>query len=73
MVKPVLKRCMFFFNMFILLTSEHNQAKAPLSVPEGAATQQDLLVVQWELLSIHLQVSRKLVQTVVRGLAMHLT
>lgn len=53
--------------------SEDHQAEAPLRVPQRAASQQDLVVVQAVRLSTHDQVPFELVQTVVGGLTLDLT
>lgn len=55
------------------LTSEDNQAKAPVSVSQCASPQQNLLIVQRILLPGKAQGARESVQTVVRGLTTHLT
>lgn len=55
------------------LTSEDDQAEAPLGVPESAASQQDLLVVQRVLLPRKAQGSSEAVQAVVGRLTAHLT
>lgn len=54
-------------------TCEQHQAEAPLGVPQGAAAQQDLLVVQRVLLAAEDQRPREAVKTVVGGFAAHLT
>lgn len=55
------------------LTSEDHQAEAPLGVPQRAASQQDLVVVQAAGLSLGDQVPFELVQPVVGGLTLDLT
>lgn len=51
-------------------TSEDDQTEAPLGVPQGAPSQQDLLVVQAVGLSVGGQVPLELVQAVVGGLTL---
>lgn len=55
------------------LTSKDHQAEAPLGVPQRAASQQDLVVVQAAGVSIGDQVPFELVQPVVGGLTLDLT
>lgn len=55
------------------LTSEDDQAEAPVSVSQSAPPQQDLLVVQGVLLPSEAQGTREAIQTVVGGLTAHLT
>ena len=54
------------------LTSEQHQSEAPLGVPQGAASQQDLLVVQRVLLTGVRQRPREAVEAVVGGFTSHL-
>jgi hypothetical protein len=54
------------------VTSKQDQAIAPVGVPQGAAPQKDLPVVQGELVVAEQQRTGKVVQPVVGGLATHL-
>lgn len=53
-------------------TCEHHQAEAPLGVADGAASQQNLVVVQRHHLVVQVQRPLELVQPVVGRLAAHL-
>lgn len=71
---PILYRYLINLSITRLAgTSKYDQAEAPLSVPQGASSEQHLVVVQGVGLSIKSQRSLKLVQAVVGSLTPHFT
>lgn len=54
-------------------TSKDDQPEAPFRVPQSTTSEQNLVVIQSECLSIHSQVSFELVQAVVGRLTLYFT